>query len=250
MFAGVLSLLLQAVYGERPVPKSHIAEFREWMRARPRSAPKATSESAEQALGAALYADENLSLNRNQSCASCHSLEPATDPVSGRPLPTPGFVDPTNLIPGFYVSRGSEPGKSGALNAPSVGYAAFSPRFAWNKTKGMYEGGQFWNGRAATLQAQAGLPMLNPLEMAMPSKWGIVTRLKRSVAYRDIFQRIYKLDLAAVPDNENAPRISSRRDSSTKHSTPRPAHSRSLRRAPCSTGSPPSSTITSPVWWN
>ena len=82
----------------------------------------------EQQLGERLFSDENLSLNKNQACASCHSLSP----VRSKSLITklvPGFVDPDNVKTGSAVSDGSIRGLTGSLNAPSVGYAAYSPEF-------------------------------------------------------------------------------------------------------------------------
>ena len=59
---------------------------------------------AEQALGGALYFDPNLSINRNQSCSSCH-------------VPAVGFDDPDSNLP---VSEGSNLGLFGGRNAPSA----------------------------------------------------------------------------------------------------------------------------------
>ncbi len=138
---------------------------------------------AEQKLGQALYLDKNLSLNRNQSCADCHSLNPSNDPQAGESRPAAGFVDPRNVETGSPVSEGSVAGRFGSLNAPSAGYAAFSPFFHWNSADGHYVGGQFWNGRADTLAGQAGEPFLNPVEMAMPSRWSVADRLKGKGVY-------------------------------------------------------------------
>jgi cytochrome c peroxidase len=153
----------------------------------------------EQELGKKLYEDVNLSLHRNQSCATCHSLAPSPGTVA-----TPGFVDPVNVASGTPVSAGSVAGKTGALNTPSAGYAAFSPAFHWDKEEQLYVGGQFWNGRAATLAEQARGPILNPVEMAMPSEWAAVTRLKQDPEYRRRFREVYRLELAQIPDNEHA----------------------------------------------
>lgn len=159
----------------------------------------------EQALGKLLFTDANLSLNRNQSCASCHSLSPATDPLSGLPFGTPGFVDPLNVASGTAVSAGSVAGQFGALNAPSVGYAAFSPTFGLDPATQVYRGGLFWNGRAKNLEDQASQPFLNPSEMAMPSEWAVVTRLKENTNYVAQFQQIYGLDLSSIPSGDLAP---------------------------------------------
>jgi cytochrome c peroxidase len=147
----------------------------------------------EQSLGKLLYQDKNLSLNRNQSCASCHSLQPVDQQN------TPAFVDPENIINGTAVSSGSHLYKKGTLNAPSVGYAAFSPLFHWDEQEGLYVGGQFWNGRASNLIEQAKQPFLNPVEMAMPSEWSVVNRLMENKTYRKLFWQVYKLDLDWAP---------------------------------------------------
>jgi cytochrome c peroxidase len=160
-------------------------------------AVQAAALTPEQALGRMLYLDPNLALHRNQSCATCHGLEPVAG--GGRP-PAAGFVDPENVRRGTPVSAGSVAGRSGALNAPSVGYAAFSPAFHWDPAEKHYVGGQFWNGRAATLADQAGQPLLNPAEMAMPGAWAVVARLKEQPRYVERFRAVYGLDLKALPD--------------------------------------------------
>jgi cytochrome c peroxidase len=159
----------------------------------------------EQSLGNLLFTDPNLSLNRNQSCSTCHSLAPATDPATQLPFGTPGFVDPLNVLYGTPVSTGSTAGDFGALNAPSVGYAAFSPDFFWDPVAAQYTGGQFWNGRATNLEAQAAMPLLNPLEMGMPSEWAVVTRLQENTNYVGLFRQIYGLDLATIPPGDLSP---------------------------------------------
>ncbi len=159
----------------------------------------------EQSLGNLLFTDSNLSLHRNQSCSTCHSLAPATDPATQLPFGTAGFVDPLNVLDGTPVSAGSTAGDFGSLNAPSVGYAAFSPDFFWDPVAYVYTGGQFWNGRATNLEAQAAIPLLNPVEMAMPSQWAVVTRIKENTNYVSLFQQIYGLDLNAIPAGDLAP---------------------------------------------
>ena len=151
----------------------------------------------EQQLGKLLYEDKNLSLNRNQSCASCHSLKPVQRQAALLKL-VPGFVDPENVKKGTPVSFGSIAGATGALNAPSVGYAAFSPLFHKDED-GLYVGGQFWNGRAINLTEQAKGPFINPVEMAMPSEWSVVSRIKENREYRKLFWQVYSVNLAPVP---------------------------------------------------
>ena len=194
-----------SMQAERPQPAHNLEAFRAWMKAHkhpPATVPAATDV---QTLGGDLFRDKNLSLNRNQACATCHSFTPPKDPVSGRALPASGFVDPENVETGSAVSRGSVRGKFGVLNAPSAAYAAFSPQFHWNGQTAQYVGGQFWNGRAANLEEQAAQPFLNPLEMAMPSKWAVVTRLKENARYRRSFEALFDLDLDQIAAYERAP---------------------------------------------
>ena len=145
------------------------------------------AQTTEAQLGEALYFDQNLSLNSNQACSSCHD-------------PAFGFVDPDNVENGTPVSIGSDGTSTGGLNSPSAAYAAFSPFFFWDGVEGLYVGGQFWNGRANTLAEQAAGPFLNPVEMAMPDKWSVVERLKTSAFpdYQNMFTEVYNIDLSGV----------------------------------------------------
>ncbi len=147
----------------------------------------ASADTMIEQLGEALYFDQNLSLNSNQACSSCHD-------------PAFGFVDPINVQEGTPVSGGSIEGETGGLNSPSAAYATFSPFFHWNGDEGLYIGGQFWNGRAATLAHQAAGPFLNPLEMAMPDEWSVVDRLRTSSDpdYQTMFSDVYNIDLSAI----------------------------------------------------
>lgn len=88
------------------------------------------------ALGKLLFHDPRLSTDNSVSCASCHSLE------------TGG----TDRLPASVGVRG----QVGGINAPTVLNASLN--FV-----------QFWNGRADTLEAQAGGPPINPAEMG--SSW-------------------------------------------------------------------------------
>ncbi len=132
-------------------------------------------------LGQQLYFDTNLSMNRTQSCATCHS-------------PTHGFVDPRdNGVAGAF-SLGDDDKSLGDRNAPTAAYAMFSPEFHLNK-KGQYVGGQFHDGRESNLAGQAGGPPTNPIEMGLPSKTFTVERLQENPAYISSFQRVYGDDI-------------------------------------------------------
>ncbi|HMK50126.1 MAG TPA: cytochrome c peroxidase [Dissulfurispiraceae bacterium] len=131
----------------------------------------AEAMTAEQLLGKMLYFDENLSNPAGQSCASCHT-------------PKAGFADPDKTLP---VSEGAVPGRFGTRNAPSAAYAAFSPSFYFDGQ--MWIGGQFWDGRAATLADQAKGPFLNPVEMNN-TKDGVIAAVRTS-HYSLLFKRVY-----------------------------------------------------------
>lgn len=166
--------------------------------------------SSKEELGLILFTDESLSLNRNQSCSSCHSLDrirvPDPSSPSGVSLqPSPSFAHPDNIRDLTAVAEGSVDGEFGSLNAPTAGYAAFSPSFHWDGNQNLWIGGQFWDGRAATLVEQAKGPFLNEKEMAMPSVWSVVTRLKQSPEYYSYFRELFDINLELIPSFERAP---------------------------------------------
>ncbi len=115
------------------------------------------------ALGKMLYYDTRLSKTGNNSCNSCHNL--ATYGVDNLPF-----------------SKG-DAGKFGGRNSPTVLNAAFNVA-------------QFWDGRAKDVEEQAGGPILNPVEMAIPSKEYLEKKLKAVKEYTDLFK-------AAFPSDKN-----------------------------------------------
>ena len=129
-------------------------------------------------LGRQLFFDNNLSLNRSQSCATCHN-------------PTAGFVDDRDNGVGAAVSLGDDGTSLGGRTAPPAAYAAFAPVFHYDIKTEQYVGGQFWDGRAKDLQEQAGGPPLNPLEMQMPDKESVKKRIQENTAYIQSFQQLY-----------------------------------------------------------
>jgi cytochrome c peroxidase len=50
---------------------------------------------------------------------------------------------------------------------------------------------QFWDGRAENLEAQAKGPILNPIEMAMPSDKEVLERLKGAPEYKKLFVKAF-----------------------------------------------------------
>jgi len=129
------------------------------------------------ALGRLLFFDATLSEPAGQSCASCHDAARAfTDSDTSRP-----------------TSKGVDPRRFGNRNSPTAMYMAFSPAFHFDEKEQHYVGGQFWDGRAATLEEQAKAPFLDPLEMANPDKRSVVEKARRA-AYAGMFEKVYGKD--------------------------------------------------------
>ena len=128
-------------------------------------------------LGRTLFFDTNLSARRNQSCATCHD-------------PAHGFIDARDNGVAAAVSLGSDGRALGDRNAPSAAYAALVPPLA-RDAQGEYQGGLFHDGRAPDLVAQAGQPMLNPLEMQMGDAAAVVARVRENPAYVAAFTARY-----------------------------------------------------------
>lgn len=121
-------------------------------------------DAAQAAVGRRLFFDTRLSGDGTLNCATCH------DPSSGGAEPRP-------------VSIGIH-GQHGPINAPTVLNAANN--FV-----------QFWDGRAADLEAQAAGPVGNPLEMG--ASWDtVVTTLAADPAYQASFAALYPGDAAPV----------------------------------------------------
>jgi cytochrome c peroxidase len=116
-----------------------------------------TAEKVE--LGRKLFFDKRLSIDNTVSCATCHD-------------PKLAFTD------GKKTSEGIR-GLTGARNAPTVLNAMFNEE-------------QFWDGRAATLEAQAIQPLINPLEMGFKNHDEVVKKLKKIEDYNSEFRRVFK----------------------------------------------------------
>jgi cytochrome c peroxidase len=108
-------------------------------------------------LGRKLFFDPVLSADGTVSCASCHQ-------------PDHGFASPQAQAVGIG-------GKRTPRNAPSLFNRAYGTSF-------------FWDGREATLEAQALRPIENPLEMGA-SVPAAVKRLQEHAEYPEHFQRAF-----------------------------------------------------------
>lgn len=113
------------------------------------------------ALGKLLYFDTRLSKTGNNSCNSCHNLA------------TFG-VDNEATSPG-------DAGKRGGRNSPTSFNAALHIA-------------QFWDGRAKDVEEQAGMPILNPVEMAIPNEAFLVNRLNEIALYQETFKKAFPND--------------------------------------------------------
>ena len=115
-----------------------------------------TGEQVE--LGKMLWYDTRLSLSGGFSCNSCHNL--ATYGVDNLP---------TSLGHGWAV---------GPRNSPTALNAALHDT-------------QFWDGRAADVEEQAQGPILNPIEMGMPSAEFAVDRISSIPTYVELFETAF-----------------------------------------------------------
>jgi len=119
-------------------------------------------------LGKFLYFDPRLSKDDTIACATCHN-------------PFHGFADPARTSAG--VSR-----QLGGRNSPTVLNRLFSAE-------------QFWDGRAADLEAQAQGPLTNPVEMSMPSHEVVVKKVTAIKGYAPLFTKAFgdaKIDMKRI----------------------------------------------------
>ncbi len=110
------------------------------------------------ALGRKLYFDKRLSADGTVSCATCHDV-------------TRGFTDQ------LAVSEGIKD-QLGRRNAPTTLNVALLQTV-------------FLDGRSPTLEHQAKLPILNPIEMGMPDGQAAVDAIKDDAEYQAAFQQAY-----------------------------------------------------------
>jgi cytochrome c peroxidase len=124
-------------------------------------------------LGKQLYFDK-ISQPGSMSCADCHG-------------PDVGFTGPTpaiNLHGAVY--RGAVPERFGNRKPPASSYATLSPVFHYDADEGLFEGGNFWDGRATgehlgnPAADQALGPFLNPVEQNAPSREFVLAKVADS----------------------------------------------------------------------
>ncbi len=110
------------------------------------------------ALGEKLFFDGRLSVDGTVACSTCHD-------------PKLAFTD------GRTVSIGVH-GRAGQRNSPTI-------------LNSLYNIAQFWDGRVRTLEEQAALPIVNPVEMGQPSMDAAVASIAAVPEYQREFQRVF-----------------------------------------------------------
>ncbi|GJL56288.1 MAG: cytochrome-c peroxidase [Nitrospirales bacterium] len=115
-----------------------------------------TKEKVE--LGKWLFFDTRLSKNDSIACASCH-------------IPSLAFTDGQAVSTGIHRQQGGR-------SAPTAINRVFSS-------------GQFWDGRAATLEEQSVGPLTNPIEHGFGHDDEVVEKLRRIKEYPPLFQKAF-----------------------------------------------------------
>ncbi len=113
-------------------------------------------------LGRLLFFDKRLSKNNTIACASCH-------------LPSMAFTD------GQPVSTGIKKLKGGRSAPASI-----------NR---VYSKGQFWDGRAETLEDQSIGPFVSPVEHGFINHDEMVAKMRTIAGYRKLFQEVFGRDI-------------------------------------------------------
>lgn len=110
------------------------------------------------ALGEKLFLDKRLSSDGTVACSTCHE-------------PDMGFTDRLKTSKGVH-------NQFGRRNAPTV-------------LNAMFLDSQFLDGRSRTLEDQAKLPPLNPIEMGMKDAQAMVDRIASIPEYKEAFQKVF-----------------------------------------------------------
>jgi cytochrome c peroxidase len=126
------------------------------------------------ALGRRLFFDTRLSLNGSISCSSCHQ-------------PEHGFSDGRALAQGIDKREGTR-------NTPSLLNAAFNTS-------------QFWDGRRASLEAQALDPLTNPLEHGLKDDQALLDLIRADPVYVAAFRAAFSVDGPSIQKEQVAQAI-------------------------------------------
>src|SRR6267143_999708 len=142
-------------------------------------------------LGKLMLYDKQLSVNRNEACAFCHT------PETGFTGPVSELNRTTGSYPGSVRTRFSN------RKPQSHAYAPLSPVLHYNSAQGDLVGGNFWYMRAtgrrlgnpAAEQAQG--PPTNPVEMGLPDVACFVYRAAQR-PYRALFESVWGQQAFAI----------------------------------------------------
>ncbi len=135
-------------------------------------------------VGERIFNDRNLSLNRNQSCSSCH------DAAWGFSSPDPTINAGGAVMPGTFSNR------FGTRKPPSAAYATLSPVLHFDATDEVWIGGNFWDGHAtgsllgSPAADQALKPFVGAVEQALPDLACVVFRV-REAPYGGLFMSVW-----------------------------------------------------------
>ena len=155
------------------------------------AAPPGNQVQQIELLGKLMLYDKELSVNRNEACAFCHTLETGfTGPVSE-------LNRTTGSYPGSVRTRFSN------RKPQTHAYAPLSPVLHYNPGQGDLVGGNFWDMRAtgrrlgnpAAEQAQG--PPTNPVEMGLPDIACAVYRAAQR-PYRGLFEAVWGQQAFAI----------------------------------------------------
>ena len=148
-----------------------------------------------QQLGRSIFLDPSLSASGKESCSTCHDPKYAYGPPPGRTI----------------AFGGPRMNQSGTRTVPSLRYLREVPPF-----KEEYKfldgdvgpiGGMMWDGRAASLEEQAKLPLLAANEMANTGPADVARKLARA-AYAPQFKALFGADIFKNPDKAFAAGLS------------------------------------------
>lgn len=134
-----------------------------------------TTAQARVQLGERLFNDRNLSGSGRMSCATCHDPAFAHGPSNAQAVQVGGAFET----------------EFGQRAAPSLRYLDSVPAFSpGDGSLSSLRGGLMSDGRATSLEAQARLPLLNPLEMDNGSVAILAGKLRRA-AYAPLFVQVF-----------------------------------------------------------
>jgi cytochrome c peroxidase len=142
-------------------------------------------------LGKAMLYDKELSVNRNEACAFCHT------PETGFTGPVSELNRTTGSYPGSVRTRFSD------RKPQTHAYAPLSPVLHYNPGQGDLVGGNFWDMRATGRRLgnpaaeQAEGPPTNPVEMGLSDIACAVYRASQR-PYRALFEAVWGLQAFAI----------------------------------------------------